>query len=128
MADGPSLDIVVNNFSTGVMAAVATWAAASYGQFQCHEYLASLPKYTLPERGMFRFIVCPHYTCECLIYMSIAYVAAPPGALFNRTVLCGLAFIAANLGSTASGTKEWSINKFGRENVTGKWKMIPFLF
>ncbi|RCI15245.1 hypothetical protein L249_6465 [Ophiocordyceps polyrhachis-furcata BCC 54312] len=97
-------------------------------QNRCHRYLASLPKYTLPDRGLFRGIVCPHYTCECVIYIALAFVAAPSGRLFNPTLLCVEAFVVANLGVTARGTKQWYAQKFGREKVVGRWNMIPLVF
>jgi 3-oxo-5-alpha-steroid 4-dehydrogenase 3 len=77
---------------------------------------------------MFRFLVCPHYTCECIIYFSLAICAAPDGHLCNRTMICALLFVLANLGATASGTRQWYINKFGLESVAGKWNMIPYVF
>uniref|UniRef100_L2G829 Polyprenal reductase n=1 Tax=Colletotrichum fructicola (strain Nara gc5) TaxID=1213859 RepID=L2G829_COLFN len=94
----------------------------------CHKHLASLKKYSLPEQGLFRYLVCPHYTCECLLYLGLAIAAAPQGQMINRTLLSAFWFIVANLGTTADGTKEWYAQKFGAEKVASKWKMIPFLF
>jgi 3-oxo-5-alpha-steroid 4-dehydrogenase 3 / polyprenol reductase len=97
-------------------------------QYQCHKYLASLQKYTLPEEGMFKYLICPHYTCECLIYLGMALQAAPAGQLLSRSILCGLFFVVVNLGVTARGTKQWYQQKFGPEKVAPKWRMIPFVF
>lgn len=108
--------------------AVPIFLLASGIQHDCHEYLASLPKYTLPVHPVFQSIVCPHYTCECLIYLSIAIVAAPPGQMLNKTVFAGLVFVAVNLGVTANTTRDWQVNKFGINNVGKRWKMVPFLF
>ncbi|KAH0443399.1 3-oxo-5-alpha-steroid 4-dehydrogenase [Colletotrichum camelliae] len=94
----------------------------------CHKHLASLKKYSLPERGLFRYLVCPHYTCECLLYLGLAIAAAPKGQWINRTLLSAFWFIVANLGTTADGTKQWYAQKFGAEKVASKWKMIPLLF
>lgn len=77
---------------------------------------------------MFRRLICPHYTCECLLYLSMAVVAAPAGQLCSRTLLCGLLFVAANLGVTAGGTKRWYAEKFGEQAVREKWTMIPLLY
>jgi len=104
------------------------FALAWVMQYQFHLYLASLKKYSLPDYGLFRRIVCPHYTCECLLYLTLAVVAAPEGQLCNRTLLCGLAFVAINLGVTANGTRQWYLAKFGAEKVKPRWRMIPFLF
>lgn len=111
-----------------VPSTLAIFFAAWIKQNECHTYLASLKKYTLPEKGMFKYIVCPHYTCECVIYLAISFMAAPPGKAFNTSVLCGLSFVVANLGATAVGTKMWYAGKFGAEKVTNKWRMIPGVF
>lgn len=96
-------------------------------QYQCHRYLAGLKKYSLPEDGLFRYLVCPHYTCECLLYLSLAIVAAPEGQWCNQTLACAVLFISTNLGVTANGTKVWYGERFGSQ-VQGKWKMIPVVF
>ena len=107
---------------------LALFFAAWLKQNECHRYLASLKKYTLPSQGLFSYFVCPHYTCECVIYLAIAFMAAPSNCLFNTSVLCALVFVAVNLGATAYGTKQWYAQKFGAEQVEGRWMMIPFAF
>lgn len=97
-------------------------------QHQCHKHLAGLKKYSLPDSGMFRHIVCPHYTCECLIYLSLAVVGAPAGQWYNRTLLSVLTFVAVNLGITAYATRSWYVEKFGPERVVGKWIMVPVVY
>ena len=97
-------------------------------QHRCHRYLAGLKKYTLPEDGLFQYLVCPHYTCECLLYLSLAVLAAPEGQWFNRTLICAVILIVVNLGVTANGTRTWYIEKFGRRKVQRRWRMIPFVF
>ncbi|GJC95321.1 3-oxo-5-alpha-steroid 4-dehydrogenase [Colletotrichum higginsianum] len=86
-------------------------------QHLCHKYLASLKKYSLPDQGLFRYIVCPHYTCECLIYLGLAVAAAPEGRFINRTLLCAFWFIVTNLGTTADGTKQWYAQRFGNRKL-----------
>lgn len=110
------------------MVAVPTFLLASVLQNGCHRYLSSLKKYSLPENGLFRHIVCPHYTCECVLYAALALGAAPEGRLLNRTLLCALVFAATNLGVTAKRTKDWYAAKFGPDKVAGIWAMIPFVF
>lgn len=100
---------------------------AWYAQYQYHAHLASLKKYTLPTEGLFAHIVCPHYTCECVIYLAIALMAAPAGRVFNTTELCGVVFAATNLSATAYGTKQWYAQKFGAERVVGRWCIIPWV-
>jgi 3-oxo-5-alpha-steroid 4-dehydrogenase 3 len=90
--------------------------------------LASLKKYTLPSEGWFKYLICPHYTFECLLYLSLAVVAAPAGAFFNKSILCTLLFVLGNLGATAYGTKKWYAEKFGADKLVGKWAIIPFVY
>lgn len=101
---------------------------ASALQSDCHRHLASLKKYSLPQRGPFKQIIAPHYTAECLIYVAIAIVAAPQGQALNKTVLTGLGFVVSNLGVTADSTKKWYVEKFGAKDVEGRWRMIPYLY
>jgi 3-oxo-5-alpha-steroid 4-dehydrogenase 3 len=108
--------------------AVLVYLFAWASQYRCHKHLAGLKKYSLPEKGMFGYLISPHYTCECLLYMAMAVAGAPKGALYNKTLICGLVFIATNLGVTAAGTRKWYIEKFGAEPVRRKWNMIPLLF
>ncbi|KAI3336932.1 3-oxo-5-alpha-steroid 4-dehydrogenase [Xylariaceae sp. AK1471] len=96
-------------------------------QYQCHRQLSGLKKYSFPEDGLFQYLVCPHYTCECLLYLSMAVIAAPEGQLYNQTLACAVLFVSINLGVTANGTKQWYSEKFGSK-VQGKWKMIPVVF
>lgn len=114
--------------SSRVPSAMAIYFWAWAKQNECHRHLASLKKYTLPTAGLFQFLVCPHYTCECLIYLTIAFVAAPTGRWFSGPVICGLAFVVANLGMTAVGTRGWYAQKFGADAVRSRWTMIPFVF
>ncbi|KAI1460744.1 hypothetical protein F4805DRAFT_374509 [Annulohypoxylon moriforme] len=108
----------------GVSIFLASW----FMQFRCHSYLSQLKKYSLPDDGLFRYLVCPHYTCECVLYLSLAIVAAPKDQLYNRTLICAVLFVAVNLGVTAKGTKSWYGEIFGLEKVRGKWRMIPGVF
>lgn len=114
--------------STGVVAGTVAYLYGWSNQHKCHKHLASLKKYSLPEQGLFRYLICPHYTCECLIYLGLAMIAAPKGYVVNRTLMGALWFIVANLGTTADGTKQWYAQKFGAEKVASKWRMIPFVF
>jgi 3-oxo-5-alpha-steroid 4-dehydrogenase 3 len=108
--------------------AVPMFLIASGVQNECHKHLASLKKYTLPRQFWFQWVVCPHYTSECLIYLAIAIAVAPQGQMLNRTVLAGLGFVASNLAVTADSTRKWYIEKFGIEKVAGRWRMIPYVY
>lgn len=108
--------------------AVPIFILASGVQHDCHVYLASLKKYTLPEDQPFRTIVCPHYTAECFIYLSMAIVAAPRGQVLNGTLLGALGWVVSNLGVTADSTRKWYVGKFGAEKLQGRWRMMPYIY
>ena len=101
---------------------------ASGIQHDCHHYLSSLKEYTVPKHPLFQWVLCPHYTAECAIYLSLALLAAPGGEIINKSVLCGLLFVVVNLSSTAYNTDKWYKAKFGEDSVRGKWKMLPGIF
>lgn len=108
----------------------ALFLAASLWQHLYHRYLASLVKYTLPERYGARYIVTPHYTAECLLYLSLAFIATPDGHMIHRTLLCVLVFVVINLGITAEGTKAWQLIKFRERqaDIERRWRMLPGLW
>lgn len=101
---------------------------ASGVQHDCHQHLFSLKKYSLPTHPVFRTIVCPHYTAECAIYLSLALLAAPPGEFVNKTLLCTVFFVIVNLGVTAGTTKKWYMQKFGADSVQSRWNIIPGVY
>ena len=111
-------------------AALAIFAMASMKQHQSHAYLFSLKKYTLPDEHAFQYIVAPHYTAECFIYLSLSILAAPPGYFINGTVFCALLFVIVNLSVTADGAKRWILKKFpDREvEIEKRARIIPTIF
>jgi 3-oxo-5-alpha-steroid 4-dehydrogenase 3 len=104
------------------------FVVASAAQHECHVHLANLKKYTLPPHRLFQSVVCPHYTSECIVYIAISIIAAPPGQIFNSTVLFGLAFVVTNLGVTADSTRKWYIEKFGADKLVGRKRMVPYIY
>ncbi|PYH43254.1 putative 3-oxo-5-alpha-steroid 4-dehydrogenase [Aspergillus saccharolyticus JOP 1030-1] len=101
---------------------------ASGLQHDGHHYLFSLKKYTLPTHPLFHSLVCPHYTAECVVYLALAFLAAPQGELVNKTIVAALVFVALNLGLTAANTRRWYMQKFGQDSMRGKWNMIPGIY
>jgi 3-oxo-5-alpha-steroid 4-dehydrogenase 3 len=108
--------------------AVPLFLLASGIQRNCHEYLSRLKKYALPEHPLFLWVICPHYTSECVIYLALAIVAAPSGHLLNKTISAVLLFTAVNLAITAESTRVWYSQKFGADKIKERWRMVPFLY
>lgn len=124
VASSISLSII----SVKTVIGIPIFILASGIQHDCHAYLASLPKYTLPIHPLFQSFICPHYTAECLIYLSLAFIAAPKSALVNRTMFTAFIFVSTNLTVTAATSKKWYERKFGKETVAQRWVMVPGLY
>lgn len=112
---------------------IPLFLVASGMQHDCHHFLFSLKKYSLPDHPIFRAVVCPHYGAECIIYLSLALLGAPRGQMVNKTLLTCLAFVAVNLGITARTTKNWYLEQFGGdredyEQIKSRWLMIPYIY
>jgi 3-oxo-5-alpha-steroid 4-dehydrogenase 3 len=133
------VDFTIQAPSVRTFITLAFFMFASGIQHDCHAYLASLKPtgannkdgksdYKLPTHPAFHPTVTPHYLAECIIYLSIAGMAAPPGQWLNSTVACALVFVAVNLGVTAHGTYEWYERRFGKQALEGRWRMVPFVF
>lgn len=143
------------------------FAWASLNQHQIHVCLARLPKYTLPSgratgstitatrinvgassartstspttHWTFRYFICPHYTMEGVIYLSLALLAAPQTPLdrswiqINQTMSCALVLVLVNLGVTAQGTKAWYLETFRgtkalEDEIEARWRMVPYVW
>jgi 3-oxo-5-alpha-steroid 4-dehydrogenase 3 len=81
--------------------------------------------YVLPTHASFHLSLTPHYLAECIIYLSLSILAAPPGKLVNGSIFCALIFTVVNLGVTADGTREWYRKRFGAEKIGDAARMIP---
>ena len=111
---------------------------ASIKQNKYHRYLASLQKYTLPSEHAFRYVIAPHYTMECVIYLSMAILDAPvafdgrrqASTSVNWTMFCAFVFVVVNLQVTAVGTREWQLSRFQdrRYEIRQRRAMFPWFY
>ncbi|EON63413.1 hypothetical protein W97_02640 [Coniosporium apollinis CBS 100218] len=127
--DLPFLSILPLSLRTSL--AVPIFLLASGIQHAAHHHLFTLPSspnYVLPTHLVFKHVLCPHYTAECVIYLCLSVIAAPVGQPVNWTVFCGLVFVAVNLGVTSVGTREWYVARFGKERAGERKGMVPGLF
>lgn len=115
----------LNKLPIHALPCVVAFIAASYLQHKSHWYLSGLRKYTVPNSGLFRYLIAPHYTMECLIYLSLTILDAPPGLPISFSLLSVWIFVCVNLGVSADVTRNWMVEKFGWDAVVGKWRMIP---
>lgn len=123
--DEPLGDAMISAPSVSTLIFLPVFLLASGVQHDAHCYLGSLRKYALPAHPAFENIVAPHYTAECAIYLSLAFLAAPNGHLVNKTLLAALSFVVIELGVSADISKMWYTQKFGANLVEHKWRMIP---
>ncbi|KAH6633691.1 hypothetical protein C7974DRAFT_393293 [Boeremia exigua] len=112
--------------STTLVLAVLT---AHVLQHSYHAYLYHLRSgnkgYQLPAHPIFTNLLCPHYTCETAIYLFLSFLGAPAGKAVSWTLICATVFVAVNLGVTAIGTKNWYMEKFGKDKVGPRKRMVP---
>jgi 3-oxo-5-alpha-steroid 4-dehydrogenase 3 / polyprenol reductase len=123
--DEPLGDAIISAPSLSTFIFLPVFLFASGIQHDAHFYLNSLRKYAMPSHPAFEGIISPHYTAECAIYLSLAFLAAPKGHLVNRTLLAALIFVVVELGVSADISKRWYKRKFGTGLVEHKWRMVP---
>jgi 3-oxo-5-alpha-steroid 4-dehydrogenase 3 len=109
--------------SVGLSIAISLFLVASTLQYLCHVHLSSLIKYSLPTFWPFKITVCPHYTCEALIYMSYIGVSLSTGSTPNYGLLLAPLFTLTVLTTSAKNSKDWYKQKFPEYNV--RWLTIP---
>ena len=79
--------------------------------------------YKVPENGLFRWILFPHYLCEWIEWAGF-WLASGKGCTPARTFL--LNEITTMLPRALQG-KEWYEKKFGKEKIAGRTAVIPGL-
>lgn len=121
----PFGNVTLSAPSPVTMLCIPIFILASGIQHDCHRYLASLKKYTLPTHPAFISVACPHYTAECVIYLAMTFMAAPQGLLVNKSVLQVFLFVFVNQAVAAHLNREWYIEKFGKDNVGMRRRLIP---
>jgi hypothetical protein len=129
--------------STAVLAAgAAAWAAGMLANWWHDEALRALrrprreqgadgktvtvqpPRYSVPEAGLFRWVLYAHYSTEWVEWVGF-WVFAGLGA-------CGpaRAFVVNEVASMlprAVNGRKWYVDKFGAERIAGKWAALPWI-
>ena len=77
--------------------------------------------YMMPENGLFRLVLFPHYLCEWIEWAGF-WMVGGPGCIPARAFLINE--IAAMLPRAIRG-REWYIDRFGREKVGRRKAVIP---
>ncbi|KAK9239866.1 hypothetical protein V1525DRAFT_396996 [Lipomyces kononenkoae] len=104
--------------------AIIIYLLAAFTQYAAHDQLSKLKKYSPPPPTMlFKYLVCPHYTAEVVIYLAVARICG-----FTPANISVVVWTAVNLGASAEQSRKFYIKKFGAHSVEEKWNLIPFVF
>ncbi|GJD12433.1 hypothetical protein Gasu2_65160 [Galdieria sulphuraria] len=77
-------------------------------------------RYYIPYRGLFRYVVCPHYMLEIIIYGVLGG---------SRNSFLNFVFVVLNLTSRSIECWHWYQSYFGIECVNSHWHiLIPWLW
>ncbi|URE07663.1 hypothetical protein MUK42_21106 [Musa troglodytarum] len=98
-------------------------------QLRCHAILGSLrenkgaDEYVIPYGDWFRYVSCPHYLAEIIIYFGI--LVASGGS--DITIWLLFMFVVSNLTFAAAETHRWYHHKFENYPKTRR-AIIPFVY
>lgn len=96
---------------------------SSIRQHECHLILSRLNGYGLPRGSLFKYVSCPHYFTEILIYLSFMLLNLNESQCYLM-----ISFVIINLSITADKTHSWYKIKFKEAYPTGRTAIIPYFF
>ena len=100
---------------------ILVFLLATYDQSFSHLVLSKQKKYTLPNVGLFKYVVCPHYMDECLIYFSL-FMIRPCTPLFLVTT-----WVIINL--SASANQSYIFYKDNEAtNISSRYRIFPKIY
>lgn len=80
--------------------------------------------YRVPEAGLFRWILYPHYLCEWIewagFWMATGWGCVPARAFLINEV--------ATMTPRAVRGRRWYLERFGEEKVGKKWAVLPGIY
>lgn len=77
--------------------------------------------YVLPQNGLFRYVLCPHYFCEWVEWTGF-WIMCGVGCVPARNFVLNE---VATMLPRALQAKRWYVQRFGREKVGGRKAVIP---
>jgi len=108
---------------------ITIFFVANYFQFESHLILYKLKikyseSYTLPTDSMFKYVCCPHYLMEILIYISF-WMSSP----CSLSLICLQLWVISNLSVVANQNLTYYKEKFKDKYDLKNWKRIfPYLW
>lgn len=111
-----------NTISFGyILIPILVFFLASYDQLSTHIILSKQKKYTLPDVGLFNYVVCPHYMDECLIYFSFLLVRPCIPLLMVMT------WVVINLSASANQSYIFYKNN-ETSNISSRYRIFPGIY
>lgn len=98
--------------------ALILFCIAGWDQHENHKVLAGLAKYSLPQQRLFRWVCCPHYTDEILLYACL--LAA------SKEFIWPLVWVLATLSVAGVECHHYYKSRFGHQ--TPAWALVPYVF
>lgn len=83
-------------------------------------------KYSLPTEGWFKYVTCPHYLAEILVYFSFAILLAQEQVQGARHLVV-LFWVVSNLTLSALINHKWYKQNLPPEVMKGRKAIFPFL-
>ena len=108
--------------------AILLFAVANWGQYVHHLILYQLKlqnhqRHALPKGAGFKYVCCPHYSMEILVYVSFYLLNIESVARLSLLV-----WVISNLSIVADENHVWYHSKFS-EDIPSNWKrLIPFFW
>ena len=89
-------------------------------------------KYSLPTGGWFRYVTCPHFFAEILVYVSFAILLEQEKFYQHQEVygirhFIVLLWVASNLTMSAMINYAWYTKNLPKEAMNGRKAIFPFL-
>ena len=108
--------------------------SANYWQFQSHKMLGSLRQaqqcaddgplhVPYPKKGLFTWVLFPHYAMEILIYLSLLWMNVKESA--HYPLLFNLLWVCVNMSITSIKSREWYLSLFPAD--TERASLLPFI-
>lgn len=75
-------------------------------------------RYGVPTKGPFKYILCPHYLSEIMVYMSL---------ICNCEMTSCFIFVFISMVVQAMPSKEWYMTTFHPSELSNKYAMFPYI-
>jgi len=141
LCEAPGFVAAANSVSTSEMsvsffsvswqawAGTLVFLAAWHQQLQAHKIFAQLKlknsnKHSIPEGGLFKYVSCPHYLCEIIIYTSLLLVLGTQ----HQTAVLVWFWVLTNQLIAGTMSHKWYKEKFREEYPPARKAVLPAIW